>query len=202
MRLRLEEEKDYEEVENLTREAFWNVYSPGCSEHLVLHKLRGKKSFVKELDYVAEDEGKIVGNIVYSRMFRGGEMCDDIIAFGPVSVHPDYQKKGIGKALIQTTMEKAKKLGFRAVIITGNPDYYGRFGFRAAAGHGIYLPEMNPGEEAEFFMAKELEEGYLQKHSGVLGFDSCFEVEPAELELFEKKFPAKRKRDKKEGDLI
>ncbi|MGM5629865.1 hypothetical protein O2K51_03100 [Apibacter raozihei] len=63
--LRLEEEAEYRIVEEITREAFWNVYSPGCSEHLIIHKLRMWPQFIKELDYVAVSDDKIVGNIAY-----------------------------------------------------------------------------------------------------------------------------------------
>lgn len=131
MELRLENEKDYFEVENLTREAFWDVYRPGCSEHLVLNKLRQADSFIKDLDYVLIEDGKIVGNIVYTKMFTGTErkMSDEVIAFGPISVHPDFQKKGLGKKLIEYTLDKAKCLGYKAVLITGDNNYYNPLGF-------------------------------------------------------------------------
>ena len=197
----LESEKDYEEVENLVREAFWNVYRPGCNEHLVAHKLRNVESFVKELDYIIRKDGKIVGNIMYSNMFHEQQMCKDIVAFGPISVHPDYQNQGIGKQLIQSTLETAKKLQYKAVMITGNPQYYHRFGFQSASHYGIYLPGMSQEEEAEFFMVKELEKGFLKQHTGVYDFDSCFNVPDEELEVFEQKFPRKEKREPREGDL-
>ena len=65
--IRNEEVKDYFEVENLIREAFWNVYRPGCFEHYLVHKLRDDKVFVKELDYVIEEDGKIVASIFYAK---------------------------------------------------------------------------------------------------------------------------------------
>lgn len=128
--IRLEKEKDYFEVENLTREAFWNVYRPGCCEHYVLHKLRNDECFVKELDYVLEKDGKIIANVVYA---KGKLKTDDgksreLLLFGPVSVLPDYQKKGYAQKLIEFTMNKAKELGYEAIVISGNPDYYKKYG--------------------------------------------------------------------------
>lgn len=203
MTLRQETENDYLETENLTREAFWNVYQPGCNEHLVLHELRKKESFIPELTYVATEEDKIVGHIVYSKLFYGEkrEMSHTVIGFGPISVHPDYQKKGIGSQLIRYTIERAKELGYKAIIITGNHEYYHTFGFRSAIQYGILLPGMSADEEVEFFMAYEIEKGYLEKHKGVYDFDSCFVVGDEELEEFEKNFPAKTKREPGENDI-
>ena len=204
MELRLENEKDYFEVENLTREAFWDVYRPGCSEHLVLNKLRQADSFIKDLDYVLIEDGKIVGNIVYTKMFTGTErkMSDEVIAFGPISVHPDFQRKGLGKKLIEYTLDKAKCLGYKAVLITGDNNYYNPLGFESACRYHVYLPGTSEDVEAEFFMEKELEEGYLGNNSGIYDFDTCFNVSEEELEIFDRKFPEKSKREARETDLI
>lgn len=203
MEIRLENKEDYYQVEKLTREAFWDVYRPGCNEHLVLHNLRKVDSFIKELDYVVIENGQIVGNIVYSRMFTGTDrtMSNEVISFGPISVHPDYQGKGIGKKMIDYTLNKAKEMGYKAVLITGNHNYYNPLEFVSASKYKIYLPGMSENDEATFFMAKELEEGYLTKHSGVYDFDKCFEVNEEELEHFENKFPYKPKREARETDL-
>lgn len=204
MEFRLETPEDFKLVEHLTREAFWNVYRPGCSEHLVLHQLRKSKAFIPELDYVVLKDHRIVGHIAYSKMFLAPdlEMCTDVISFGPISVHPDYQKTGIGKALIRYTLEKAKALGYKAVMITGNTNYYHPLGFVSASQYHIHLPGMPLEDPADFFMAKELEKGYLENHAGLYTFDSCFEVEDAALEAFEKAFPPKTKRAPQKGDLI
>ena len=203
MELRLENEKDYFEVENLTREAFWDVYRPGCSEHLVLNKLRQADSFIKDLDYVLIEDGKIVGNIVYTKMFTGTErkMSDEVIAFGPISVHPDFQKKGLGKKLIEYTLDKAKCLGYKAVLITGDNNYYNPLGFESACRYHVYLPGTTEDDEAVFFMAKELEEGYLGNNNGIYDFDICFNVSEEELEIFDRKFPEKAKREARKTDL-
>ena len=203
MELRLENEKDYFKVENLTREAFWDVYRPGCSEHLVLNKLRQADSFIKDLDYVLIEDGKIVGNIVYTKMFTGTErkMSDEVIAFGPISVHPDFQRKGLGKKLIEYTLDKAKCLGYKAVLITGDNNYYNPLGFESACRYHVYLPGTSEDDEAVFFMAKELEEGYLGNNNGIYDFDICFNVSEEELEIFDRKFPEKAKREARETDL-
>ncbi|MDR0348890.1 MAG: N-acetyltransferase, partial [Tannerella sp.] len=138
IKLRLEEEKDYPVVENLTREAFWNLYKPGCDEHFVIHTMRSANEFIKELDYVAIYNNEIVGNIVYvkSRIISAGKEYE-VITFGPVSVIPAYQKRGIGKILINHTIQKAGETGFKAIIIYGDPKYYKRFGFKNAQEYGI-----------------------------------------------------------------
>ena len=93
--IRLEEPKDYREVEHLTREAFWNIYRPGCMEHYVLHCYRSRPEFVKELDYVVEEAGKIVAHIMYSYAQITGDdgRTVPILIFGPVSVLPEEQGK-------------------------------------------------------------------------------------------------------------
>ncbi len=201
MKLRLELMGDYKENENVTREAFWNVYRPGCNEHLVLHNLRNSWTFIKELDYVAEENGRIIGNIIYTRMIKEGMICNDIIAFGPISILPEFQNQGIGTLLITETFKKAKELGYKAVLITGNPEYYRRFGFISASKYQIHLTNIPIEDEASFFMAKELEEGFLLKHSGVYSFDTKFDPTDSELEDFEALFPYKEKREPRMGDL-
>ena len=62
--MRNETENDYRVVEEITREAFWNLYVPGCNEHYIVHVMRDHPDFLKELDFVAEYNGKIVGNII------------------------------------------------------------------------------------------------------------------------------------------
>lgn len=203
MELRLENEKDYLEVENLTRDAFWDVYRPGCNEHLVIHNLRQSDSFIKDLDYVFIENNQIVGNIVYSKMFVGLEkkMSNEVISFGPISVHPDFQRKGIGKKMIEYTLNKAKNLGYKAVLITGNNNYYNPLGFESASRYNIYLPDMSEDDEAVYFMVKELDEGYLKNISGIYDFDTCFDADENELETFEQKFSRKVKRETRETDL-
>ena len=190
--LRTEEEKDFRTVENLTREAFWNIYQPGCNEHFILHKLRSSPAFIKELDFVAELDGEIVGNIVYAKAIAVDDAGTkhEVIGFGPISVLPSCQRQGIGAKLIEHTVDIAKQMGFRAIIIFGDPAYYHRFGFENAKKYDIHMAE---GENFDPFMAKELYAGSLQGITGRFFEDEAYHVSAEEFELFDKEFPAKEK---------
>lgn len=137
--IRNETPADYAAVEYLTREAFWNVYRPGCMEHYVLHVLRNDPAFVPELDLVMEQDGQIIGHVMYMRAAitanDGREI--PIMTFGPISIHPDLQRRGLGKHLLETSMEKALALGAGALCIEGNLDFYGKSGFVVAGTRGI-----------------------------------------------------------------
>lgn len=202
MNIRLENQKDYYEVENLTREAFWNIYRPGCFEHLVLHNLRKDRSFVKELDYVIEEDGKIIANIVYAKgklKLEDGK-SRDILLFGPVSVLPEYQKKGYGEKIIKYTMNKAKELGYSEVVITGNPEYYKKYGFESASKYKIHYEGMNKNDEAPFFMICILNNQTFDIREGIYSDPECYNVDEKQLEEFDKKFPTKIK-ERREGQL-
>ena len=202
MIIRLEEEKDYFETENLTREAFWNVYREGCFEHLIIHNLRKDKSFVKELDYCIEIDNKIIANIVYAKgklKLENGNIRE-ILIFGPVSVLPKYQKKGYGEKLINYTIEKAKELGFDAIVIMGNPNYYKKFGFESCSKYKIYYEGLDKNEETPFFMIKILNDNNIENLKGIYSAPDCYKVDEKELEEFDKKFPFKIK-EKIEGQI-
>lgn len=190
--IRPENENDYEEVENLTREAFWDIYQPGCDEHLLVHKLRKVSAFIPGLDFVAVRGDKIVGHIIYSKskIVDSEGIAHEAITFGPVSVLPSRQKKGIGSALIEHTKESAAKMGYKAIVIFGNPAYYHRFGFKSAESFGITTAE---GANFEAFMAMELYPGALQGITGRFYEDPVFQVDKEELKAFEKRFPYKKK---------
>ncbi|WP_432664438.1 N-acetyltransferase [Wukongibacter baidiensis] len=190
--IRLENKNDFRNVENMTREAFWDMYKPGCDEHLVVHKIRKTKAFIKELDFVACDEEKVVGNVIYSKAKVISENNDEfeVLCMGPLGVLPSYQGKGIGTLLMKHSITVAKALGYNAVIIFGNPNYYHRFGFENAKNHNILTSQ---GDNFEAFMALELYEGSLDGISGKFYADSVFEIDKDELNIFEKQFPNKEK---------
>lgn len=108
---------DYRKVEDITRKAFWNLYIPGCNEHYLIHIMRNHKDFIKELALVVTINEKVVGNIMYMKSYVKNENDEvlETITFGPVSVHPSYQKQGIGSTLIKKSIEKAKENNFKAI---------------------------------------------------------------------------------------
>jgi predicted N-acetyltransferase YhbS len=190
--LRIEEEKDYKETEYLTREAFWDKYKPGCNEHVVVHKLRLSKGFIEQLDYVACDNNKVIGNIMYSKskVVNGNAINEDLICLGPISVLPEYQNKGIGTLLINKTIEKAKELNYKGIFLYGNPEYYSRFGFINAEKYQLQTSE---GTNGDYFMVLPLGPDSLKGIYGKCIEDPAYQVEEEELIEFEKQFPYKEK---------
>lgn len=193
--IRTETSADYRTVEHLTREAFWNVYRPGCTEHYVLHRYRSLPEFIPELSLVLELEGQIIGHIMYS---HAQIQCDDgsilpIMIFGPVSIHPDFQNQGYGSFLILKSLEQAARLGCGAVAITGNPDYYLRFGFHPASQLGIHYGDLPRSEVLPFFMIKELAPGYLDDVTGIYFDPPGYFVSEEEVDAFDASFPFKEK---------
>ena len=187
------EKDDYNEVEVLTREAFWNIYRPGCSEHLVLHNLHKNNKSIEDLELVVECEGKIVGHIIYSKGNIDKSKDETFITFGPVSVHPKFQRKEIGSKLIRISMQKAVRLGYSAVFITGDENYYKRFGFESASKYGIHLEGVPVEDEAPFFMVKTLKEDALKDIEGNFIFDECYNVNDEDVDEFDKNFEFKKK---------
>jgi predicted N-acetyltransferase YhbS len=189
--LKLEEEKDYRFVEELTREAFWNVHFPGCCEHLLVHNLRGTNEFIKGLDFVAIYNNKIVGNIVYAEAkIKDNDKEYAVLTFGPLSVLPEYQNNGIGSKLINHTIKLSKEMGYKAIIIYGNPGYYKRFGFKESKEYDI------TNKDKKYPVALLVLELYPNALDGIRGiFDEGknYEIDEKELEEFEKGFNEKEK---------
>lgn len=203
MIIRREEEKDYREVENLIREAFWNVYRPGCLEHFVLHNMRKDDCFIKDLDYCLEVDGKIIAQIAYSKAYitnKEGEQYE-VAVFGPLSVLPNMQKRGYGSKLIEFTLNKAKELGYPLVAISGNPDFYHKFGFDSASKFGIFYEGVEEDKEMPFFMVKILDSKKAKKISGVYSEPKVYFVDESEVDNFDKEFPLKIK-EKREGQIF
>ncbi len=193
--IRLERKNEYREVENLTREAFWNVYCPGCKEHYVLHCYRDDPAFVPELDFVMELNGELSGQVIY---VRSEILCEDgrslpIMTFGPIGIAPAYKRQGYGKILLDYSMEKARELGAGALAITGNIDFYGKSGFVPAKTKGVRYAD---DPDADYFLIRELTPGFLDGVSGTYhdpqGYFVC-EQNPEAFAAFEATFPPKQK---------
>lgn len=193
--IRLERKEEYREVENLVRESFWNVYRPGCLEHYVLKQLRNDAAFVPELDLVMEKDGKIIGQNVF---VKANIKADDgreipIMTMGPICITPELKRQGYGKILLNDSIEKAAAMGCGALCFEGNIDFYGKSGFTYASNFGIRYHGLPEGEDASFFLCKELIPGYLQGITGEYATPQGYFVDDAEVEKFDKEFPYKEK---------
>ena len=193
--IRLERKEEYREVENLVRESFWNVYRPGCSEHYVIHVLRDDPAFVKELDFIMEKDGRLIGQNMFLKTIIEADdgRTIDILTMGPIGITPDLKRKGYGKALLDYSLDKAEALGFGAVLFEGNIDFYGKSGFDYARKFGIRYHDLPEGADDSFFLCKELIPGYLDSVTGVYQTPKGYYVDDADVEEFDKGFPPKEK---------
>ena len=193
--IRLENESDQAYVENLVRESFWNVYKPGCAEHYVIHVLRNDPDFIKELDFVMEKDGKIIGQNMF---MKAAVMADDgtvvpILTMGPICIASELKRQGYGKMLLDYSLEKARDMGFGAVMFEGNIDFYGKSGFTFARDFGIRYHGLPDGEDDSFFLGIELIPGYLSNVTGTYSTPAGYFVADADVDEFDKQFPPKEK---------
>ncbi len=194
--IRLEKQEDYRAVEQLVREAFWNVYRPGCSEHYVIHVLRDDPAFVRELDFVMTQDGRLIGQNMFMRTVIEADdgRTVDVLTMGPIGIAPDLQRKGFGKILLDYSLEQAAALGYGAVLFEGNIGFYGNSGFDYASRFGIRYHDLPEDADASFFLCKELIPGYLDGITGVYQTPQGYYVDDADVAEFDKAFPPKEKR--------
>ena len=193
--IRLEQEKEYRDVEHLVRESFWNVYRPGCLEHYVLNRLRNDPAFVRELDFVMEQDGRLIGQNMFMRaVIRADDGREiPIMTMGPICITPELQGQGYGKILLDYSVEKAVALGCGALCFEGNINFYGKSGITFARKFGLRYHGLPEGADASFFLCKELIPGYLAGITGEYTPPQGYFVDEAEAEEFDKLFPAKEK---------
>ena len=192
-KIRLETLEDYSKVEKMTREAFWNLYAPGCDEHYLTHIIRSHNDFIKELDYIAEIDGNIVGSIMYTKSVLIGENQEEIeiVSFGPLCVHPDYQRQGIGTALINKTKELLIQKNIPAIIIYGDPHNYCKHGFKNGIDYSV--SDMN-GKQPLGLLVLELESGFFGRQKWKIKQSDVFTFDHNKVIEFDKRFRKKEKR--------
>ena len=193
--IRQEKKEDYAEVENLVREAFWNVYRPGCSEHFVIHVLRDDPAFVKDLDFVMEQDGRLIGQNMFMKTVINADDGRDIpvSTMGPIGILPELKRQGYGKILLDHSLEQAAAMGFGAVLFEGNIGFYGKSGFDYARKFGIRYHDLPEGADDSFFLCKELIPGYLSGVTGVYQTPQGYYVDDSDVEAFDRAFPPKEK---------
>ena len=186
--IRKETPEDYYASELVAKRAFWNKHHPGCDEHYLVHKLRQDADYIPELTRVAEVDGKIVGLIMYANSWlKKEDQTIPILTFGPLCVDPDYQAKGIGGELLEQTLVEARNLGYKGVVIFGEPTYYPLHGFHTCDYWKIHTAE---GENTEAFMGYELVPGGLDYPEARFYEANVYsDLPPEETEEYDKKFP-------------
>lgn len=193
--IRLEKPEDYRRTENLVREAFWNVYRPGCSEHYVIHVLRDDPAFVKELDLVMEQDGRLIGQNMFMKTVIEADdgRTVPVLTMGPIGIAPELKRRGYGKRLLDESLERATAMGFGAVLFEGNIGFYGKCGFDYARKFGIRYHDLPEGADDSFFLCRELVPGYLDGVTGVYQTPGGYYVDDGDVAAFDAAFPPKVK---------
>lgn len=183
---------DYRKVEIMTREAFWNVYQPGCTEHYILNCLRYSPDFIHELDFVAEYRERIVGNVVCVKSHINGDDSHlyPVLTLGPLSVHPEFQRQGIGRKLVQLVLSRAALLGHDAIMLCGDPLLYRHYGFKNAGKYGIRTSENKISPVLQIYPLNGID---LAKLSGIYFESNAYEIDAEKVGLFDSLFPIREK---------
>lgn len=193
--IRLETKEDHRAIENLVRESFWNVYRPGCSEHLVIHVLRDDPAFIPELDFIMEKDEKLIGQNMFMKTIIEADdgRVIPVLTMGPICVAPELKRQGYGKMLLDYSLERATAMGYGAVLFEGNIGFYSKCGFDYARRFGIRYHDLPEDANDSFFLCKELVPGYLDGVTGVYQTPQGYYVDDADVEAFDKGFPPKEK---------
>jgi predicted N-acetyltransferase YhbS len=172
MVIQQEQPADYPAVFALVEEAFRDLEISDHTEQFLVERLRKSDAFIPELSLVAEEEGKIVGHILLTKLkIRDGQQEFESLSLAPVAVLPNHQRQGIGAMLIEEAHRVARNLGYTSVILVGHENYYPRFGYKRASTFGISFSFEVPDANA---MAVELTENGLAGIRGTVVYPSAF----------------------------
>ncbi len=193
LNIRNEEPRDYETVENIARNAFYNLYVPGCVEHYLIHIMREHKDFIHELDFVLELDGVVIGSIMYTKATltdRDGNV-KNILTFGPLCIKPEYQRRGYGKLLIQHSFETAAAMGYDTIVIFGSPSNYVSSGFVSCKKHNVCV---EGGKFPAAMLVKELKTGALDGRKWYYRYSPVMEVLPENANAYDDTLPPKERK--------
>lgn len=184
LKIRNERPEDYAQVEQMTRQAFYNLYVPGCVEHYLVHTMRGHEDFIAELDFVLELDGQIIGNIMYTKARLVDEQGaqKQILTFGPVCVRPGFQRRGYGKMLIEHSFERAVQLGYDLVVIFGSPANYVSRGFKSCKRFNVCL---EGGRFPAAMLVKELCPHVLDGRRWYYYDSPVMQIDPADAQRYD-----------------
>ena len=182
--VRNEEQKDWAVVERITRQAFYNLYVPGCVEHYLVHIMREHEDFIPELDFVLELDGQVIGNIMYTKAKLTDENGTEkeILTFGPVSIHPAYQRMGYGKMLMEHSFQAAIQLGYDTIVILGSPANYVSRGFKCCKKYNVCIEN---GKYPAAMMVKELIPHILDDHKWLYQDSPVMAISKEEAERYD-----------------
>ena len=190
--IRIELPTDYRRVEEITRKAFWNLYTPGANEHYLVHTMRNHQDYIPELSFVIEENDEIIGSIHFTHAKVVTPVGEEIpvVHFGPVCITPELHRQGFGRALITHAIEKARKSGHRAIVLGGFPYHYEPYGFTGTKKYNITM------EDGKFYtgmMALPLYEGALEGISGMLKLSDALSPDESGLDAYDATFPPMEK---------
>lgn len=182
--VRNEEQKDWAVVERITRQAFYNLYVPGCVEHYLVHIMQEHEDFIPELDFVLELDGQVIGNIMYTKAKLTDENGTEkeILTFGPVSIHPAYQRMGYGKMLMEHSFQAAIQLGYDTIVILGSPANYVSRGFKCCKKYNVCIEN---GKYPAAMMVKELIPHILDDHKWLYQDSPVMAISKEEAERYD-----------------
>lgn len=182
--IRNEKKEDWELVERITRQAFYNLYVPGCVEHYLVHIMREHEDFIPELDFVLELDGQVIGNIMYTKAKLTDENGTEkeILTFGPVSIHPAYQRMGYGKMLMEHSFQAAIQLGYDTIVILGSPANYVSRGFKCCKKYNVCIEN---GKYPDAMMVKELIPHILDDHKWLYQDSPVMAISKEEAERYD-----------------
>ncbi len=191
--IRQERPEDHEWVEQMTRRAFYNLYMPGCGEHYLAHVLRGHEDFIPELDLVLELDGRVIGNIMYTKasLIRDDGASVPAVTFGPLCIDPEHQRRGYGRMLVERSCQIAGEMGYEAVVTFGSPLNYVGYGFVSCKKYGVHA---EGGVYPAAMLVRELREGVLSGGGWTYRDSPAMHISDKDAEAFDAKLPPMEKR--------
>ena len=166
--------KDYQRTLDFVYEVFSESENneEGLLVKRLVNEIRSKKYYEKELDLMMVDENdEVIGLALFSRFHIEGKYENELLLLSPVAVKSKYQRQHISKDLIEYGINKARQLGYLAIIVEGNPLNYRSRGFKTSADYGIYAHESIHLPATECLMVLELKENALENISGFISYD-------------------------------
>ena len=137
----------------------------------LVEEIRSKKYYLPELEFImVNEDDEVIGYTMFSRFHLEGKYEDELLIISPVAVKTELQRQHISKELIEYGFEVAKKLGYKAVLVEGNPQNYRSRGFDSSYKYGIEAAESIRLPHPDCLMVKELEDGALKHISGLLDY--------------------------------